>query len=193
MDLKSLVQKNRSYRRFEQNTPVSLETLTELVDLARLTGSAGNKQPLRYLVSTAPDLNEKIFPTLAWAGAIPEWPGPEAGERPAAYIVIAGDKNSWWEWSTVDLGIVAQTILLGAVDRGLGGCMIGVFKRKILADILELPEGLELHLVIALGKPVEEVVLEEVNPGDPLAYYRTLDQVHHVPKLKLPAVLVKTW
>ncbi|TVR73887.1 MAG: nitroreductase [Spirochaetaceae bacterium] len=193
MNLRDLVLKTRSYRRFEEQTPILIETLTELVDTARLTGSAGNKQPLRYLISTDPKMNERIFPTLAWAGALPDWPGPEEGERPTAYVVIAGDRNSWWEWSMVDLGVVAQTMLLGAAVHGLGGCMIGSFKRKELAEVLDLPESLELRLVLALGKPVEEVVLEEVTPGTSLAYYRTPDRVHHVPKLRLEDVIHKRW
>lgn len=193
MDLKDLVLKTRSYRRFEQRTPVSAETLSDLVDLARKTGSAGNKQPLRYFFSTSTEMNARIFSTLAWAGALPDWPGPEEGERPSAYIVIASDQKAWWDWGMVDLGIAVQTILLGAARYDLGGCMIGAFKRKELTEVLSLPEGLELRLVLALGKPVEEVVLEEVDPGTPLAYYRTPDKVHHVPKLKLEDVIVKTF
>lgn len=193
MDLNDLVKKTRSYRRFEQNTPLAVETLTKLVDMARLTGSAGNKQPLRYMISTDPAMNERIFPTLAWAGALPDWPGPDEGERPTAYIIIAGETNSWWDWSMVDLGIVAQTILLGAATDGLGGCMIGVFKRKELAEVLTLPADHELRLVLALGKPVEEVVLEEVGAGSPLAYYRTPDRVHHVPKLRLEDIVLRRW
>lgn len=193
MNLRDLILKTRSYRRFEEQTPIPIETLTELVDTARLTGSAGNKQPLRYLISTDPKMNERIFPTLAWAGALPDWPGPGEGERPTAYVVIAGDRNSWWDWSMVDLGVVAQTMLLGAAVHGLGGCMIGSFKRTELAEVLDLPESLELRLVLALGKPVEEVVLEEVTPGTSLAYYRTPDRVHHVPKLRLEDVIHKRW
>lgn len=193
MNLENLVKKTRSYRRFDQSVPVSEEMLVGLIDMARLTGSAGNKQPLRYMVSTDQKMNSRIFPNLAWAGALPDWPGPDEGERPAAYIVIASEKESWWEWSTVDLGVVAQTILLGASVHDLGGCMIGVFKRKELGQVLELPADHDLRLVIALGRPVEEVVLEEVPRGSSLTYYRTNDRVHHVPKLTLEEVILKRW
>jgi nitroreductase len=193
MELKKLVLNNRTYRRFDQTVALSVETLSNLVDLARQAGCSGNKQSLRYLISTSPEMNARIFSTLAWAGALRDWPGPEEGERPTGYIMIAADQDSWWDWGTVDVGIVAQTILLAAVDQGLGGCMIGSFKKKELSEIVALPEGLEMKLVIALGKPVEEVVLEEASLGDSLAYYRSTDRVHHVPKLKLRDVLVQTW
>lgn len=193
MNLESLILTTRSYRRFDQKAAIAAPMLMSWVDLARRTGSAGNKQPLRYLISSSPEMNARIFPHLAWAGALKDWPGPEEGERPAAYIVIAGEQNSWWEWSMVDLGVVAQTVLLLAAEQGYGGCMIGVFKRAELAELLSLPEGHELKLVLALGKPLEQVVIEEVDAGAPLAYYRTPDKVHHVPKLKAQDVILGNW
>lgn len=193
MDLKEIVLNNRSYRRFDQSASVSVDTLTNLVDMARQTPSAGNKQALRYLISADTETNARIFATLAWAGALPDWPGPEEGERPPSYIAIAIETAASWEWTLADVGIAAQTILLGAVGEGLGGCMIGSFKKNELSKVLEVPEGLDLRLVIPLGKPVETVTLEPAEPGTPLAYYRTPDRVHHVPKRKLSDILVQVY
>ncbi|MCD6107598.1 MAG: nitroreductase family protein, partial [Caldisericaceae bacterium] len=64
---KDLVSKNRSYRRFYQEVSVKRETLEELVDLARLSPSARNAQPLKYILSSDPEKNVLIFPCLAWA------------------------------------------------------------------------------------------------------------------------------
>ena len=80
--LRDLVIKNRSYRRFYQDVPVSLETLRELVDLARLSPSGRNAQPLRYILCNEPEKNALIFKHLAWAGSLKDWPGPVEGERP---------------------------------------------------------------------------------------------------------------
>jgi nitroreductase len=91
--IRDLILKNRSYRRFYQDVPVSRETLKELVDLARQCASGANKQPLKYILSCDPAVNARVFETLAWAGYIKDWPGPEEGERPAAYIVILGDRT----------------------------------------------------------------------------------------------------
>ena len=88
-----LVRKSRTYRRFYQDVPISEETLRGLVDLARLSPSGRNAQPLKYKISWKPETNEKIFPTLGWAGYLKEWGGPVEGERPAGYIIILGDKE----------------------------------------------------------------------------------------------------
>ncbi len=188
--LKDLVLKNRSFRRFKQDYMVPEGVLRELVDLARLTASGANRQPLRYVLSCSPAINERIFPCLAWAGYLTAWRGPEPGERPSAYIVMVADP-SVVSGGFVDPGIAAQTILLGAAERGLGGCMIGSIKREELAQVLDLPVVLNVILVIALGKPAETVVLEPVNNGD-IRYWRDANGVHHVPKHSLDDVLIKT-
>jgi len=192
VEFKQIVVKNRSYRRFDQSHSLNQEMLLELVDLARGTPSAGNRQLLRYVISCSPEINGKVFDTLGWAASLPDWPGPEEGERPAGYIVIVTDRSSW-DWVRVDLGISAQTILLGAAAQGLGGCMLGNVRKEQLKQVLGLGDDLEIVLVIALGKPVEEVVLEDVGSDESLTYYRTVDRVHHVPKRRLQDLLLKVY
>ena len=192
VEYREIVVKNRSYRRFDQSHSLTQEMLLELVDLARSTPSAGNRQLLRYVISCSPEINSKVFDTLGWAASLPDWPGPEEGERPAGYIVMVTDSSSW-DWGRVDMGISAQTILLGAAAKGLGGCMLGNIRKERLKEILGLGENLEIWLVIALGKPVEKVVLEEVAGGESLTYYRTEDQVHHVPKRKLEDLVLQIY
>jgi nitroreductase len=133
--IKDLIIKNRSYRRFYQDDPVSLETLRGLIELARLSASAANKQPLKYILSSDPQKNAEIFQTLAWAGYLKEWQGPEEGERPAAYIIMLGDKTIAQSFGC-DHGIAAQSILLGAVEKGSGGCIIGSIRRNELSRLL---------------------------------------------------------
>jgi nitroreductase len=186
---RDLVLKNRSYRRFYQDSAVSGEVLRELVDLARLTGSAGNKQPLKYIISSDPSTNASIFSTLAWAGYLKDWPGPEEGERPSAYIVMLGDtaiSNSY----NFDNGIAAQTILLGAVEKGLGGCMILSIRKEQLRELLNIPAQFEILLVIALGKPRETVILEDIGADGDVKYWRDNDGKHHVPKRLLKDVIL---
>ena len=189
--LRDLVLRNRSYRRFKEHESIPLETLKELVDLARLTPSGANLQPLRYVLSNAPDQNAAIFPALAWAGYLKDWPGPAEGERPAAYIVIVGDKRARAQ-AGCDHGIAAQTILLGAAEKGLGGCMIGSIKIDELMMILGLdPEHYEILLVLAMGVPTETVVLEDVDETGSIRYYRDENDVHHVPKRKLDDIILR--
>jgi nitroreductase len=186
-DFLDLVLKNRSYRRFVESHSISRETLVELVSLARCTASAGNRQPLKYIISADPETNDRIFPCLSWAGYLKDWDGPATGERPAAYMVILLDEMIAKE-SMCDDGIAAQTILLGAVGKGLGGCII---QRERLRRELEIPERYKIRLVLALGKPAEEVVLEYLNPGGDIRYWRDEQGIHHVPKRSLDELIVR--
>jgi nitroreductase len=187
--IEDLVRQNRSCRRFYQDQPVSRETLLELVNLARLSASAANLQPLKYALSWEPEKNAAIFGTLAWAGYLKDWPGPDVGERPAAYLVILGDRDITANVGC-DHGIAAQSILLGAREKGLGGCMIGSIKRDQLRQVLGLPERYDILLVIALGRPKEEVVLDDVGPDGNIKYWRDEKGVHHVPKRRLDEIII---
>lgn len=187
--IKDFVLKNRSYRRFYQEVSIELETLRELVGLARLSASALNLQPLKYVLSCEPQKNALIFPHLAWAGYLKDWPGPSEGERPSAYIIILGDTDIYPSFGC-DHGIAAQSILLGATEKGLGGCMIASVQTQKLAKALGLPPRYEILLVLALGKPKETVVIETVGPTGDIKYWRDSEGVHHVPKRALDDIIV---
>ncbi|NLG49357.1 MAG: nitroreductase family protein [Chloroflexi bacterium] len=187
--LQDLVRKNRSYRRFYEDRPISRDTLVELVDLARLSASGANVQPLKYALSATPEQNAKVFPTLAWAGYLKDWAGPAEGERPTAYIVILCDKEIRAS-AGCDHGIAAQSIMLGAVEKGLGGCMIGSIKREELRQALDIPERYDILLVLALGVPKERVVLDEVGPDGDIKYWRDSEGTHHVPKRSLQEIII---
>ena len=140
-------------------------------------------------MACSPDENEKIFPYLRWAAALKDWPGPQQGERPTGYVIILGDTDVYPTFS-VDPGIVAQSMLLAAVEQGLGGCMIGSIDRKGLRRAMDIPESLEIVLVVALGAPKETVVLEEAERDGSTDYWRDADDVHHVPKRSLQEIIV---
>jgi nitroreductase len=188
--LKDLVLANRSYRRFDQSVAVDRATLEQLVDLGRLSASGGNAQPLKYALSCEPETNAAIFPHLAWAGFLPDWPGPAQGERPSAYIIILGDTAILKDFG-VDHGIAAQSILLGATERGLGGCMIGAIRRNGLRETMGLDERYQILLVLAIGKPAETVVIDETPADGSFTYWRDEASTHHVPKRMLDEVIVE--
>jgi nitroreductase len=182
-----LVRRTRSFRRFHEEEPVHMDTLRDLVDLARIGGSARNIQPLKYILINNQAMNAKIFPHLLWAGYLKDWPGPAEGERPAAYIVCLLDKRLSLV-ADCDLGIATQNILLGATERGLGGCRIASFSSS-LKDLLAIDDHLKILLIVALGKVVEKVTLDERQPAGDIKYWRDADQVHHVPKRSLKEVI----
>jgi nitroreductase len=188
--IEELVKKNRSYRRFYQDVSIEIEILKSLVNLGRLSASAANLQPLKYILSCEATKNALIFSHLAWAAYLKDWPGPDEGERPVAYIIILHDKEIsrplWY-----DQGIAAQSILLGAAEKGLGGCMIGAIKKEALRKALHIPERYEILLIIALGKPKEKVVIETVGTNGNIKYWRDNDGVHHVPKRTLEDIILE--
>ena len=187
--IEGLVRRTRSYRRFQEEFPITLDVLKEQVNLARLSASASNLQPLKYILSTDSETNAEIFPTLGWAGYLVGWDGPVEGERPAAYVVILGDTGIRKAFGC-DHGIAAQSIMLGITEQGFGGCMIGSINRDKLRNVLEIPEHLEILLVLALGKPKEKVVLEDVGEDGDIKYYRDGQDVHHVPKRALVELII---
>jgi nitroreductase len=187
--LRELILKNRSYRRFYEAETISEETLKELVDLARLSPSSMNLQPLKYIISADKKTNDIIFPCLAWAGYLKEWKGPQEGERPAGYIIILDDMDIKKEVET-DHGIAAQSILLGAVEKGLGGCILSSANRNKLQVELSIPANFKIHLVLALGKPKETVSIEPMHGVD-VKYWRDEQSNHHVPKRLLDDIIIK--
>lgn len=189
MKLKEIVLRNRSYRRFDESHRIDYSILEEMIGLARLSASGANRQPLKYLVYNSEKDCDRIFPMLVWAAYLKDWDGPGKGERPSAYIVILGDK-SVADGFGVDHGIAAQSIMLGAAESGLGGCMIASIRRDQLRSELKIPEKYEILLVLALGKPVENIIIDRVMDGD-IRYWRDSEKNHHVPKRPLDELIIK--
>jgi len=187
--LRGLILKNRSCRRFHQEAAIERATLEGLVDLGRLSASGGNRQPLKYILSCEAGSNARIFPTLAWAAYIKDWPGPADGERPSAYIIVLGDKTITESFGC-DHGIAAQSIMLGAAELGLGGCMLSSIDRSALRGALGILPHLEILLVLALGKPKETVTIEKADASGDTKYWRDAKGVHHVPKRRLDDIIV---
>lgn len=191
MEINNLIKKNRSYRRFDSSFALSDEQLAGLVELTRYTASARNMQPLRYLPVTGKQATDRIFPLLAWAGYLPDWPGPAENERPTAYLVVCKESALADGHTLFDAGIATQTILLGAVEMGLGGCIIGAVNKSRLKEVTGLPDRYEILYVVALGKPTEEVVIDDLSDNGSIKYWRDEKQVHHVPKRKLNDLIIK--
>lgn len=189
-EFEELVRACRSTRRFDEGAAVSREQLVELVDLARVVASGGNRQPLRYRVVSEPAERDAVFAQLKWAAALRDWNGPEVGARPTGYIVIVDGGHG--ATTAVDEGIAAQTIMLAARCQGLAGCMLHAFNRRRVVEALDLPVDMTPLMVIALGRPAETVALEplSVSPDGSVNYWRDGQGAHHVPKRALGDVLI---
>ena len=190
--IKELVKKSRSYRGYDESRKISREELLELVDCARFAPSSVNRQPFQYLLAYEREDLDKIQPLTGWARALPQMKLPHPGKCPTAFIVIC--QNTDWDLDLNrylrDVGITAQTMLLAAAEMGLGGIMIGNFSPKKLSETMALPENIIPMLIVAFGKPDENIVLTEVDTGESLNYYRDEQDTHYVPKRKLKDIVL---
>ena len=186
-----LVKKNRSYRGFDENVKMSRDDLAEFVEMARYTASGANLQPLKYRLVPDEAETAQLNKATRWAKMLKDIELPHPGHYPVAYIVICLDTELCAnpEGAALDIGIAAQTILLGAVEKGFGGCMLGNYERTEIAAVLKLDSRFVPRLLIALGKPVENVKLVEAENGD-IKYYRDANDIHYVPKRSLTELLI---
>lgn len=187
-----LVKTNRSYRKFHEDCKIDKNTLEELVDLARLSGCGMNLQSLKFAIANSPKDLEAVYPNIKWAAFLKDWEGPKPGERPTGFIFLFKDTSLQNSFVTqIDLGIACQSILLGAVEKGLGGCMIGNIDKKAIYEYFDFDRKYDLQLIIALGKPNQNVVLDEIENGEDTKYWMDDKDIHHVPKRKLKDIIIE--
>lgn len=189
---KDLVKKSRSYRGFDENRTISREELVDLVELTRSTPSAVNLQPLKYYIASEKEQLDVIQPMTNWAKALKNMTIPHEGKCPTGFIIICIDTSICPNISAclMDVGIVAQTMLLGAVEKELGGCMIGNFNKEDVKKNLKLDSKFEPILIVAIGKPDEKIVLTDVHEDGKTTYYRDENDVHYVPKRRLETLII---
>lgn len=187
MNIKDLLLASRSYRRFEQTPLLSEKDLHDLIDSARLSPSSRNDQSLRFILVNSKEFCNKLFPLTAWAGYLSDWSGPEKSERPTSYIIVLGDTSIYG----VDVGIAAQSILLTAVEKGFGGCILGSIDRSKIKEVFSIDDEYKIALLIAIGKPAEKVIVEDIINNN-TQYYRDNNSVHHVPKRSVGDLILKT-
>lgn len=189
MEFKELVLRARSYRRFDGKVRVPGSVLEEVIDIARNAPSPINFQLLRYAWSTEKEVNARIFSHLRWAGLLKDWSGPAEGERPTGYIVIGGTGPDNAN-RRIEAGIAGQTLQLGLTAAGYGCCMVSNMQAEAVHEIVGFPEDVSVLLVLAAGKPAEEVMLETVGADGKTAYWRDGQGGHHVPKRALETVIL---
>lgn len=189
---RDLVVANRSYRGYDESYRFTREQLTEYVDLTRFTASSVNAQPLKYHIAYEMDEVSLIQGMTKWARALPDMTLPHDNMHPTGFIIICQDTDISDNLARYqkDIGIVAQTILLAAVEEGLGGCMIGNFVPAEVKEKMNFADNLQPMLIIALGKPAEEIIITEIDNGDSIKYYRNENDTHFVPKRKLKDIMI---
>ncbi len=183
-----LLLKNRSYRGYDNSFVVREDQLCRIVEVNTRTPSARNQQVLRFRPVTSEEAH-KVLPHFRLGGALPNHHLPHEGEEPRAFIVVCTTVPNPDHYVYIDLGIAAQSMLLQAVEIGLGGICIGAFDKAAVKQSL----GLELEplLLIAIGKPNEKIKLVEIGPEESHNYWRDDKGTHYVPKIGVEELLIK--
>lgn len=174
-----LLQANRSFRRFNEAEQIPLELAQSWIENLRFTASMRNAQPLKYVIIANYSL-EAIYPHLRWAGYLKDWDGPAVGERPPLLILQLLD-SELSTTSRFDEGIHLAALTLQACEMGYGCCIIAAFNAKEITSLLQIPERYKPLCVVAIGRPKEKVEIVPLKENQ-IAYYRTEDGTHCVPK-----------
>ncbi len=182
-----LLGKNRSVRGYDPSFRVREDQLHGIAAVAALTPSARNAQPLRFRLVWGEEA-AAVTPLVRMGGALPELHLPLAGTEPNAWIVVCTGVEPTPD-TYIDLGIVAQSMLLRATEMGLNGLCIRAFDAAGVSRTLDLPAEFRPLMVLAIGRSAERIECVEVGEGEPLQYYRR-DGVHYVPKIRAEELLI---
>lgn len=189
MKIYNTIISRRTIRKFRQK-PIELSVLKRMVNAGRLAPTAGNIQPLEYIVVVEDELRERIFPNVRWAQYIAPEGNPKKNEQPAAYIIILVNREIYLtSYYRYDVGASAQNITLTALEVGIGCCWIGSFNRKEVKYILKVPNGYIVDLVLALGYPLENPQYYDIEKGKSTKYNKDTLGVLHIPKRKLDDII----
>ena len=190
MDMYELIKKRRTIRKFK-NTPILPEQVSKYIDAARVAPSAANIQPLKYVSITSPEMVDKVFPLVKWAGYLAPDYNPKENEHPTAFVAVCADLSLRQSGYEVDMGAAVENLILAALSDGIGACWMAAIDFEKISELLELGENLKLLCVVALGYPDETP--EETSLTQDVKYYVGDNGNLHVPKRSLEEVLIKNF
>lgn len=189
MNVYDAIMTRRTIRKFEQKK-VDRKDLERLVDCARVAAYGANVQPLKFAIVDNEETLKKIYPSTKWAGALTDG-APKENERPAAYIAVLGDKNIKSNGVfEVEAGAAVTTMMLEAVEMGLGTCWLGAIQRDEIKKTLAVDESLDVVYLMAVGYPMQNSRMVEMQDGN-VKYFESEDGTINVPKRSLEEVLVE--
>lgn len=177
MNFLELVKKRKSVRKYLPEA-VPREVLLRCLEAARLSPSACNSQPWRFIV--VEDIEQKnrlseaafsgIYSMNAFAGKAP------------VLVVVVSERSSFaaalgscfrgTRYSLIDIGIAGEHFILQAAEEGLGTCWLGWFNEKKVKRSLGLPGSTKIDIILSVGYPVEsEGVEHKRKPLDQMAQF----------------------
>lgn len=177
MDFYELAKQTRSVRKFDENVRLSDEEIMHLMDIVSVLPVSRNRASYSFYHATGEEA-KMIYPHMRWALNIPEWDGPEEGERPGSLLLVLTDDASPSPMNCVNLGIASLGIVMGAREMGYSACILRSIDHNHIAKKLGLKKTVQL--VIALGKGAQEVTIEPYEGSD--KYWMDEEGNQHVPK-----------
>ncbi len=185
MELATVFDGCRTYRRFTQETlPEGL--VTTLADVARKRSTGRNAQPLRFVTVEKPEHVEAMKPLLHWAAALPKEIGtPHPDEQPVAFVVVLKPANDTSFITGINVGIALDAMAIVAWENHVGSAILAAVDRAKIAELLHVPEDLDVVAVLALGYPAMKSTLVKGEKGKSLDYYVDKNRDYYVPKLPL--------
>lgn len=159
MDFFELISKRESCRAYSDKQ-VCIEDINSILDAARLSPSACNSQPWKFIAVNDADKVKELAPTLQGFGI------NKFAYEVSTYIIICETnaklnpvlKVANQHYAQIDIGIAAANITLCATQLGLGSCIIGHFNESKVKGLLNIPKNIPVRLIIALGYPTSEKI-----------------------------------
>lgn len=141
MDVSEAIKKRWSVRSY-MSTPVPDEDLALILEAARLSPSARNRQHRKYVVVRPGEEFVQACNGQSWIGKAP--------------LAIAGIVDpSVTNWAVADMSIAFDHMVLQATELGLGTCWIGAFDEGKVKGLLGVPEGKNVVAILVIGYPDE--------------------------------------
>jgi len=151
-----MITSRQSDRRYDTRS-VEKEKLERIIEAARMSPSANNAQPWKFIVVTDRNLIQKIADAasvklLGMNSFVAQAPVQIIVVREQADIQTrAASVMKKRDYSLIDIGIASENICLQAEAEGLGSCMIGWFDEKSVKKFLGIPGSKRVELIITLG------------------------------------------
>lgn len=155
-EMLGLITSRQSDRQYSERA-VEKEKLERIIEAGRMSPSASNAQPWKFVVITEPELILKIADA---ASAKIIGMNSFIGQAPVLIVMVREQPNFSSkiggllmnrDYSHIDLGIAAANMCNQAEAEGLGSCMIGWFNERQIKKILEIPRFKQIELIITIG------------------------------------------
>ncbi len=170
MDFLTVMKQRRSCRSYDPGRPVSREDLLKIVEAGRLTPSACNSQPWKFLVIDSPEAKAGLCDAVVvengmtgapWRHQVPAF--IVLVEQPAdVKEVVVQHYHDTQHFARGDIGAACMNMMLAAHDLGLSSCVIGMNDQAKMEQHFGIPRGCEARLVLAIGYSTGEMPVNKI-------------------------------